>query len=335
MTAYSELADGHPGREFADLLYRSVRAVAVARNFPPPPGHEAWTVDAVTETAHDLLDGERGRKRLRDLTRRATDDPSLLRLLQAAAVNHLRDVSRRTDLGALILRLREVLAGSDVFTPAGNNGQLWALAAGPTATSPAPDAALAAAAAGVPGIRRPRWCSERRRAPVADADSLQRLLTAVLTAAGGAVSLPTLAGAVASRLDVTHVPLTVELDTVEHLPDPAIALPGPDAVLSDLRAAELLASMSDRERILCATWGLPVRDLGGILGCGHSQAALLRQRLAADLRAALVDDSGADQTVQALVEQANTWLAARTSPRGATLMTQAMESPNLGTETQQ
>src|SRR5262249_38292870 len=97
------------------MLYRAVQTVAIARNFPPPDGHVRWDQDAAMDVAHDFLDGERGRKQITDLALRATDDASLERLLHAAVLNFHRDRSRRTDVGALIRRVGDVLGTSDHF----------------------------------------------------------------------------------------------------------------------------------------------------------------------------------------------------------------------------
>jgi len=101
-----ELADtGRLGSDGAELLYRTVVAVAAARNFPPPTGSASWDESAVAETAHNILDGPRGVKRLADALLRSTDESSFARILEGAAVNYLRDVARRTDLGKVILRV--------------------------------------------------------------------------------------------------------------------------------------------------------------------------------------------------------------------------------------
>ena len=40
--ALAELQDGAVGRLFTAELQRTIRAVGVARNFPPPEGHGQW-----------------------------------------------------------------------------------------------------------------------------------------------------------------------------------------------------------------------------------------------------------------------------------------------------
>src|SRR5262245_47764996 len=107
MTAWEELRnDGAFGTEATVELYRCVRAVARAGNFPPPDGHAAWSVDAVAETAHVVFTDARGPQRLVELAVKAYDDASFRRLLEQVVRNFLRDQARATAKGRLIRRLR-------------------------------------------------------------------------------------------------------------------------------------------------------------------------------------------------------------------------------------
>ncbi|MGI8983615.1 MAG: hypothetical protein ACR2HM_03640 [Acidimicrobiales bacterium] len=54
MNAIAELQAGAAGEEFVALLRRTVRAVGVSRNFPPPDGHASWDADAVHFLTEDL-----------------------------------------------------------------------------------------------------------------------------------------------------------------------------------------------------------------------------------------------------------------------------------------
>lgn len=322
MTAHDELVfTGKPGPEMAALLYRTVCAVALARNFPPPEGHATWGQDAVTEVAHDFLVGPRGTKRLADLALRSTSQNSLERLLHTAVLNALRDMSRRTDQGALVLRVRELLESSDLFEKAYPSDSRWKTAGGPNAPSAASPTVLAAAAALETKVTVPRWKSERRRAPLADRASLERLVTKILTAAAGGLTPAEIARALSSRLDPVRVPLVLELDLAEQVAEPQSIPDDPQGVVSRMRAEEIFESWSDRERILTATWDRPLRDLGDVLAVGHSQAAVLRQRLADGLRDALADDDAAEAVVTALIKLSTAWLHHRTTGQGATSTT--------------
>ncbi|MGH9009580.1 MAG: hypothetical protein ACRDYF_06985, partial [Acidimicrobiia bacterium] len=108
MTPLEELqADGRLGPEGARLLYRVVRTVVVGHGFPPPGERPAWNGEAVAETAHEFLADERTPKRLAHLLVHAVDDDSFRRILHRMVLNFLRDGGRRTEIGRLMLRLRD------------------------------------------------------------------------------------------------------------------------------------------------------------------------------------------------------------------------------------
>jgi hypothetical protein len=304
------------------MLYRAVQTVAIARNFPPPDGYARWDRDAAMDVAHDFLDGERGRKRIADLAIRATDDASLERLLHAAVLNFHRDRSRRTDVGALIRRIGEVLDRSDLFQEVATNPPRWHLPDAPATPSTAHPSALARAAAEEPAVTVPRWESERRRAPQADFDSFERLIRRVLLAAHGALTAAQISLALSARLDPRRAPLTVELDVLERLPDRSADGQTEDQVLGRLHSAEVFDRLSDRERILIATWERPVRDLGAVLGVGHSQAGILKQRLAVRLAGELAGDHGPEIFVTELRALATEWMRERTAGYGPTFTEQ-------------
>lgn len=304
------------------MLYRVVQTVAIARNFPPPDGHVRWDPEAAMDVAHDFLDGERGRKRITDLAIRATDDASLERLLHAAVLNFHRDRSRRTDAGALILRVGDVLDRSDHFQESGASPSRWHLRGAPATPSTAGPSALARAAAQEPELTVPKWESERRRAPQADFDTYERLIRRVLKAARGSLTAAQISLALSARLGPPRVPLTVELDVLERLPDRSADAQTEDQVLGRLHSADVFDRLSDRERILVATWGTPVRDLGEVLGVGRSQAGALRQRLAVRLAGELAGDRGPEIVVTELRALATEWMRERTAGHGTTFTEQ-------------
>jgi hypothetical protein len=321
MSAYDELmVTGRLGPQGVRLLYHVVQVVARARNFPPPAGHVRWDADAAADAAHDFLDGERGSKRLTDLALRATDQTSFERLLHGAVVNFHRDRSRQTELGALVRRVREVLERSELFEPTPSDHMRWRVLGGPDEASGAPPASLARAAAEEPHVEVPRWSSNKRRAPQADFASFERLVQRVLTAAKGSLTAAEIARAVSARLGPHRVPLTLELDVLERLPDRGLMAQIETQVLGRMHAAELFAQLSDRERMLLAAWDRPVRDLGELLGVRHSQAHVLRQRLAARLKHELEGDPDAETIVSDLLALATQWLVERTTGPGAALI---------------
>jgi hypothetical protein len=320
MGAYEELrSTGRLGPEGAQLLYRVVQVVARARNFPPPEGHSQWDRNAAVDAAHDFIDGDRGRRRLADLAVRAIDQPSFERLLHTSVLNFHRDRSRRTDMGALIRRVGDVLDDSELFRRINGEPARWHLTDGQAKPSTAQPSHLAAAVGEETDITVPKWESTRRRAPQADFGTFERLTRRVLVAANGSLTVRQIAEAIAARLDPRRSPLTVELDVFERLPDPSSDAQTEDEVLGRLQAADLFEHLSDRERILLATWERPVRDLSEVLGVAHSQASVLRQRLATRLAGELREDKEAESVVYELFKLATHWMRERTTGHGSTL----------------
>ena len=283
---------GRIGRRLAEMLYRTIAVVGVSRRFPPPDGSTNWDDTAVAETAHSLIDGRRGAKRLADALLRSTDEESFARQIEGAAVNFLRDAGRATDRGKVVLRVTEILRVGEEFVEHDGVPPRFGLAGGPTAPSGAGPAALAGAAALEPDVVVPPWTSERRDAPIADRPSITRILLRVLHTAEGTVTAAEAATAVAARIDVRRTPLTVEVGVLERMSEPADPA---TATAVSLEARQLFAALDDRERILIAGFGEPWHDVADRLALKRSQVMLLRQRVVRRLQAELgvaVDDDG-------------------------------------------
>ena len=324
MTPFEELrTGGRLGPEGARLLYRTVRGVVIGHGFPPPGDRPAWDGEAVAETAHEFLADGRTPKRLAHLLVHAVDDDSFDRLLYRMVLNFLRDGGRRTEIGRLMLRLRDVLGRNDEFVAEGEDR--WRLEKQPATASTAAPAVLVEAAAMERHVDVPRWSAQtRRRAPAADAASLERLCRRVLEAAAGTVALDQLAQAVAPRLGLTPTPLAHPPDDS----DPFESFAGPqhaDAVLDGLRAAEIFALLNRRERLLLAAAGTPVRELRAVIGVGPSQAAEIQARLRALLAAELQDDEGYEAVFFHLVDQARAWARHQNELRQRTGQPDAIE----------
>jgi hypothetical protein len=244
MGALEELCEqGTLGPAGARLLYETVRAVVHFRNFPRPKGHQSWTQDAVEEVAHDFLADPATSGRLTTLAAKAGDDQQLGYLLNTAIVNFLRDRSRRTDRGHLIMRLREVLLEApDRFVRLHKERfgeELWARpsdAEVPRWAGPIDE--LVVAAWGVEGLSLQPWAQAARRGPLADRESWQRLIEAVLTAAGRPVANHDLVEIAANRFGVRLRPTTVPIDEAD--PDP----PSRAEIPAD--AAEVAEQMASR-----------------------------------------------------------------------------------------
>lgn len=312
------LEDGSLGPAGAALLYRAVHSVALARNFPPPEGHDVWDQAAVQSVAHEFLSGPRGSKRLADILARSDDEAGFDALLHAAVLNAHRDRGRATDFGALVLRVTEVLTDSDAFRRDATDPGRWTRASGPDRPSAAQPAQLERAAAGVRDVTVPRWTSATRRAPAADRITFERILQAVLTAADGSVTAADCARACQHRLHGARVPLTVELDVLEFLV-PSDDAPTEEAALNQIVARQLFDELSDRERAVLATFDLPVRAAAAQIGLGHSQAAVARTRLVDHLQTELAGDPDGEEIFAALRTLADEALRVRTRGQDATL----------------
>lgn len=287
MSAWEELQrDGVFGTEATVELYRCVRAVARAGNFPPPPGHQQWTLDALQETAHDVFADAKGPQRLVELAVKAHDDASFRRLLEQVVRNLLRDRARATTKGRLIRRLREVLDADARFrfVPDGQPGagRNIELADG---TSPGVWngrlSDLVTAAYKVTDVTVVRWrLDARRESPVADADSLADVCEAALRVAGASLALADLADVVAARFAVGPTPVVTPVDDV----DPW--LPGIDSIAeaeaeADMQAGarRLLTQLTKREQLVLVYLDEPVRQIADRTGLGKSVAAQVAARV--------------------------------------------------------
>lgn len=312
------LTTGMLGEDGARLLYSTVLAVALGHRFPPPIGSQLWDKSAVAEVAHDFVSGERGQKRIADITIRSVDEQSFARQLDSSVVNFLRDVARSTDFGRLVVRVKDVLRSNSEFQAVGSASERWALADGSNDPSEVDPNALKRAIAGA-SIVVPKWTSERRNAPLADEDTFVRLISTVLHTAKGSLTAVDISHALAARLEYRRAPLSVELDVLEGVAEPAdLGIDPADEAVSNLHAADIFNGLSDRERIIVATLEKPVREMAITLGIGKSQAALIRQRLFDKLAAELDDPESAEPTSIALTTLCADWLERRTASPNAT-----------------
>jgi len=318
MSPLAELRAGKPGEAFMALLARTVLAVGITRNFPPPDGGQ-WSGAKANDVAVSFLTDGRTPKRLDWLVLHAGDDAALAGALQGVVRNFLRDLGRATELGRLVVRIRRALRESSAFVPV--DGDRWALAAGPTDAAEVGPDALVRAAATVPLTFQAWSPTARRHEPFADRDSIEALLTKVLDAAGGSLRPADLAQAVAPSLQVVTGPALVELDAGDH-PDGEPSAPGADVlgdeVVNRARAGEVFELLSDRERIALAYLHLNLRELAPLIGLGHSQAAIVRNRAADVLQAELADEEQGQEIAELVLEIGRTWVLDRTGSDDAT-----------------
>ncbi len=287
MSAWDEVRGlGEFGEEATVELYRCVRAVARAGNYPPPEGHGAWTLDAVTETAHDVFADAHGPQRLVELAVKASDEISFRRLLEQVVRNYLRDQARATAKGRLVRRLRELLEGDPRFAivpqrrPGARNVELA------DGTSPGVwngrSSDLVAAAYKVTDVSLVRWRPEaRRQSPVAEGASLLAVCEAVLRAAGASLAVAELADVVAARFAVDQGPVVTPVDDIEPWAPPSRATSEGAAEEAEIRsgAERLVSQLTPRERLVLAYLDLSVRQIADQTGLGKSAAAELASRV--------------------------------------------------------
>jgi hypothetical protein len=307
VSAREELRHGRLGPEFAVLLYRCVRVAGRAHNFPPPEGQPAWTAEAAVETGHEFLRSANIQRRLVEIAMQADDDEQLARILTQAVVNFLREQARRTLLGRLIRRLKEVLLADDRFTvvPKGIPGAGNVMLADAETTEPfgGRESDLIASAFDVKEVTIVRWRPEAYRdSPLSDRDSLIKVAEAVLGTARASLRWADLAAVIGARLgvDPRGVPATTPVDDLDEglsrgrpgmSSEPAA--PG-EELLRQATAHAVLDQMTDRERLVLAWLASPVRTIADRTGLAVSTAALLKQRVTDRLRTILADEPDAE-----------------------------------------
>jgi len=302
--ALAELQDGGAGLHFTRLLQRTIRAVAVARNFPPPDGHRLWDPDAVASAAAEFMSDAQTPRRLTDLAVHCATPDALRARLQGTVRNFLADVGRRTPIGKLVVRINDVLRDEAGFVRVGGR---WGLRGGSTEAGRDDPDALGRAIAGH-DVVVPAWGHDAQRsAPVADRSSIVQLCHALLVAAGGALTPRALARAIGTRLGLGRAPLS--LDTAALDPPSAAGDPASEATRAG-RAGEVLAVLNDRERVAVACPELTVRQLAPRLGVSPSQAHVIRARAVEIIRLELLDDDDGEAVAVAIMEMARVWAEA-------------------------
>jgi hypothetical protein len=310
----AELRAGRPGEAFLTLLSRTVLAVAITRNFPPPDGG-SWNGAKANDVAVSFLTHERTPKRLDWLVLHAGDDAALAGALQGLVRNFLRDLGRATEMGRLVVRIRRALRESDAFVAV--DGDRWALSGGPADAAEVGPDELVSAAAKVPVTFQAWSPTALRHEPFADRDSIDGLLVAVLEAAAGSLRPADLAHAIAPSLQVVTGPVTLDIDAGDH-PDGDVGGSGSasddlgDDVVNRARAREVFQLLSDRERIALAYVHLNLRELAPVIGLGRSQAAIVRNRAVDVLQAELADEEQGQEIAELVLDIGRTWVQDRT-----------------------
>jgi hypothetical protein len=306
VTALEELRAGSIGEEVVSLLARTIRAVAVARNFPPPDDLGSWGEEAVARTVSEFVADSQTPRRLLDLATACATDQALMARLQGTVRNFLADLGRRTPLGKLVVRINEVLGRHEEFVR--THGR-WSLADGAVEPGVA-DLDRLAKVIGSHQVSAPRWGHEARRAaPVADADTIVSLCKALLGAAGGSLTPRTMAAAIGMRLGIGQAPVSLDAASLDPgRPEGYPAMDSTaDAALRESRAVEILVLLNDRERVALAWPEYTVRELAPVLGVGPSQAHIVRRRAIEMLREELAGDPDGEAVAGRVLALARSW----------------------------
>jgi hypothetical protein len=311
--ALDELRRGVVGRQFTAELQRTIRAVGIARNFPPLEGYDRWNADAVATAAAEFMSDAQTPRRLTDLAVHCATPDALRARLQGTVRNFLADLGRRTPIGKLVVRINDVLRNEPGFVRVGGR---WATRTGPTEAGADDLDALGKAIGGHPVVV-PEWGHQAQRAaPVADLATIVQLCDALLDAAGGSLTSGTLARAIGTRLGVGQAPVAIEVTAF----DPPAENDAASEATRTGRAAEVLAQLNDRERLAVAYPELTVRQLAPRLGVSPSQSHVIRGRAVEIIRLELLDDDDGPDIALVTMELARMWAVAMDNDEGSDVL---------------
>ena len=301
--ALAELRAGALGATTVNLLQQLGRQCTRSprTNFPPPEGHDRWSDDAVDHLLADMFarsdsanPGE-GHKFVLDCLARATDGPSLERLLLAAIENFLKDQAKQTERGKLRRRLTGLLQKDARFTEGADDR--WALAGGPAQPWQGDLAALERVAFAVRGVEIVRW-NHAGPTPRATVHALLSIVEAVLVEAGGTVRTEDLARVLQARFRLLRIPRFSSRD--DETAGLAQVADTDGVVDLALRAQQIFDGLSESERRLLPLLAEP-EQWESTLGIGPEVARATGLALIEMVRLATVDDADRDAVVLELV----------------------------------
>ncbi len=211
----------------------------------------------------------------------------------------LQDQARRTDFGAVRLRLEELLMDAR-YARSGPGSLYWGLTGATEPAGPS-DGQLLDAARAVK-VKAVRWSSEHRRAPMAATPDLHRVMTAVLTSASGSVEITQLTWTFVRRFGVV-LTSEVELEDGDIYPTRAGHGPAADTTITTpdarSRARQIFVQLTDAERrCLLVLNDIPAMCV--VLNARRSTAYTVRNRLEETLRALADEDVDHEELVSEL-----------------------------------
>ena len=306
MSALTELRSGQPADDFVALVAKTVRSVAISRNFPPPEGYKCWDSEAVSVMTAEFFTSPQTPRRLADLCLRCMTEEGLSRLLQTTIRNFLADVGRRTVVGRLVLRINGILKSDQSFE---RDGDCWKLA-GIMNVPVAVDLDALVLVANKIHIDAPiAWRkSSYRKSPDIDKPSVILLAKMLLTHAGGPLRPSVIAQVVAQRLGIGQTPLTVDATAFDSFQDASVGHDTTaDEIIATMRADEVFELLNDSERVAVGLAGLSVAALGEAMLVSKATAALIRSRAIAAIRAELQDEENGQEIADIVLNKASEW----------------------------
>ena len=280
-----------------ELIYRAVNSARRFGRYPSPEGYGEWDNDAVMEVAHDFMAADGAEGRLTRLVATATDEESFSRLVERAVHNFFKMEARKTDRGAALRAIERHMQSDDGIVAAGDGPtRTWALRehADQLPFSGNPDD-LVSAAYRVTDVKRAAWSdTSKRRRPLAETQSLKRVLHAVLAAAAAPVERGLLLEVVLERFPTAVVPSAVEADDAS-LP---AAAPIDDA---GIVAKEVWAEMTDNERLVVPFLDETAREIARLTGLTRSTAHRARTSVTGLLKDRLSDADDQPQIMNELI----------------------------------
>jgi hypothetical protein len=302
--ALAELRDGVVDVAVVELLQRLGRQCTRSSrtNFPPPDGYDWWSDDAVDHLLADMFarpdagNPDEGHKFVLDCYARATDAPSLERLLLRAIENFLKDQARGTERGKLRRRLTGLLQRDERFSSYADDR--WGLAGGSAQPWQGDLATLERAAFAVRGVDITRL-NRAGPTPQATVSALLTVTEAMLVEAEGSVRTGDLARVIQTRFWLLREePQFVSFDenAVVSVDDPDSG----DATDVALRARQVFDGLAEHERQLLPVLAQPQR-WRAVSGLGPAVAKATGEALIEKVRLATVDDADRDDVVMELV----------------------------------
>jgi hypothetical protein len=297
---WHELRDtGALGTAGVELLYDIVRKVVAFKNLPPRDGLTAWTSDALIEAAHDVFAHRKGPERLLSLANRSTDEESFRSQLFTLVSNDLASRNRTTERGKLHERLHDVVAGMADVEINGKQIRLAGLGAG---SRSARFDELVAAASKVAQVV-PAWDPlSTHTPPIADRDSLQEMIRAVLETAASWITMGDLTAVLAVRLGVHDAPVHRDDEGWERIAPVSYADPAAEVGTLDA-AARLLDTLTLKEQMVLPYLDESTTEIAKATGLGRTTAYKAADLARFKVRQFLDGDPDAAVTLGAAAER--------------------------------